>query len=345
MLDGFWYIAAESRLVRPGRLTATVLANQAIVLVRTRSGTVQALEDRCAHRGVPLSSGRLDGESIQCPYHGWRFSTSGACLEAPVLGAGAAPKSACVRSYPVQEQDGWVWIYIGNERCPIPVVPPPAFPVPADGSAVSLLRMSMPVKSRMEFAVDNFIDPAHVPFVHAGIFRQRKARRLKEKEFIRLPQGFRTVSTNVLLPNTIVFRAVTPTLAPAKTTVDFLMPGIHLETFEVGTRWGAIMVVVTPLTEHSTRLDFTMGWNFLRGVFPLVWLARLIGGIVLRQDRRIIELQEQGHRRKNTMNLSLDSDRLAVWYRQLQKYHLDQLAGVSNLQHPVPEKVTLRWVT
>jgi hypothetical protein len=138
---------------------------------------------------------------------------------------------------------------------------------------------------------------------------------------------------------------VTPTLAPAKTTVDFLMPGIHLETFEVGARWGAIMVVVTPLTEHSTRLDFTMGWNFLRGVFPLVWLARLIGGIVLRQDRRIIELQEQGHRHRNTMNLSLDSDRLAVWYRQLQKYHLDQLAGLSNLQHPVPEKVTLRWVT
>ncbi|MDP3089845.1 MAG: hypothetical protein Q8N04_04165 [Nitrospira sp.] len=105
------------------------------------------------------------------------------------------------------------------------------------------------------------------------------------------------------------------------------------------------MVVITPLTEHSTRLDFTMGWNFLRGVFPLVWLARLIGGIVLRQDRCIIELQEQGHCHKSAMNLSLESDRLAVWYRQLQKYHLDKSAGVPNPQHPVPEKVTLRWVT
>ncbi len=125
MLDGFWCIAAESRLVRPGRLTAAATANQAIVLVCNRSGAVPALENRCSHRGVPLSSGRLDGESIQCPYHGWRFSTSGACLEAPVLAAGAAPKSACVRSYPVQEQDGRVWIYMGNERCPIPAVPPP----------------------------------------------------------------------------------------------------------------------------------------------------------------------------------------------------------------------------
>lgn len=58
MLAGFWYIAAESRLVRPGHLTATALANQAIVLVRNRSGTVQALEDRCSHRGVLLSAGR-----------------------------------------------------------------------------------------------------------------------------------------------------------------------------------------------------------------------------------------------------------------------------------------------
>ncbi len=108
MLDGFWYIAAESRLVRPSRLTAAVLANQAIVLVRNRSGTVQALEDRCSHRGVPLSSGRLDGESIQCPYHGWRFSTSGACLEAPVLGAGAAPKSAL--QHPVPEKVTLRWV-------------------------------------------------------------------------------------------------------------------------------------------------------------------------------------------------------------------------------------------
>lgn len=101
MLDGFWYIAAESRLVRPERLTATAPANQGIVLVRNRPGPVQVLEDRCSHRGVPLSSGRLDGESIQCPYHRWRFSTSGACLEAPVLGAGAAPKSAL--QHPVPE--------------------------------------------------------------------------------------------------------------------------------------------------------------------------------------------------------------------------------------------------
>ena len=344
MLEGFWYIAGETRCLKAGRPISATLLNQPLVLFRDRSRTVHALEDRCAHRGVPLSAGWQEGNSIRCRYHGWRFSSCGDCVEVPALADGILPKSS-VRSFPVHEQDGWMWVYFGTDRCPKPANPPPMFPVPNDRSRVSLLRMSLPVKARMDLAVDNFIDAAHVPFVHHGLFRQRHAPKLKEKDYTRLAQGFRTVSEDVHLPNTIVFRVLNPALAPARTTVDFLMPGIHTETFEIGARWGAIMVVITPLTDKTSRLDFTMGWNFLRGWFPLVWLARLLAGKALRQDRKIIELQERGHAHKATMNLSLDSDQLAVWYRRLQKYHLDQQAGRPNLIHPVPERTTLRWVT
>ncbi|MGH7165443.1 MAG: hypothetical protein ACREIS_07975, partial [Nitrospiraceae bacterium] len=181
--------------------------------------------------------------------------------------------------------------------------------------------------------------------VHHRLFRQRHVPRKKEKEFTRLPEGFRTVSSNVLLPDTIVFRVLNPRLTPARTTVDFLMPGIHVETFEVGARGGAIMVVVTTIAKEVTRLDFTMGWNFLHWAFPLVWLARVLAGTALRQDRGIVELQELGHRHKTTMNLGLESDTPSVWYRRLQKYHADQLAGLPNPTHPVPERTTLRWIT
>ncbi len=344
MLEGFWYIAADSCRIRAGYPTQATLLNQPIVLLRDQSHRVHALEDHCAHRGVPLSAGWQEGDSIRCRYHGWRYALSGTCLEVPSLGNEAKPRLPRVRSFPVQEQDGWVWVFIGNARCPHPSVPPPTFPVPSDGSPLAVLRMSLPVKARMEFAVDNFIDPAHVPFVHHGIFRQRHVPRVKEKEFTRLAQGFRTVSTNVSLPNTIVFRVLNPRLAPAITTVDFLMPGIHLETFEVGTRWGAIMVVVTPLTENVTRLDFTMGWNFLRWAFPLGWFAQIIARKALQQDKAIIELQEQGNLHTTTMNLILEADTPAFWYRQLRRYHLDQLADTP-CTHPVPEKTTLRWTT
>ncbi len=347
MLEGYWYVAAQSHRVKFGSPTAAVLLERPLVLVRDESGTVHALEDHCAHRGVPLSAGWQEGDSIRCRYHGWRYNFSGACVEVPVLGKGssAAAKSPCVQSFRVQEQDGWVWVYASHERFPKPSTPPPKFPAPSVPSRVSLLRMSLPVKARMDLAVDNFIDPAHVPYVHHGLFRQRHVPREKEKEFTRLPEGFRTVSNNVHLPNTIVFRVLNPRLTPARTTIDFLMPGIHVETFEVGTRWGAIMVVVTPIAERAARLDFTMGWNFLHWAFPLVWLARIIAQKALKQDRAIVELQELGHRHSTAMSLSLDSDTMAVWYRRLQKYHADQLAGAPNLTHPVPERTTLRWIT
>jgi phenylpropionate dioxygenase-like ring-hydroxylating dioxygenase large terminal subunit len=210
---------------------------------------------------------------------------------------------------------------------------------------MSTARVSVSVKVRIDLAVDSLVDPAHVPFVHNKFFRERHVTRMKEKHFTRLPLGFRTVSDNIQLPNTIVFRALTPGLSRAKTTVDFLLPGVHLETLEVGKRLGSIMLIATPLTKETTRFDITIGWNFFQWAFPFVWLVRRVAETTLNQDRKILELQEQGHRHKTTMNLSTESDTLAVWYRQLRKFHLDQLAGLPNVSHPLPEKVTVRWTT
>ena len=344
MLEGFWYIAADSRHIRAGRPTAVTLLNRPIVLLRDQSSqAVHALEDRCAHRGVPLSVGWQERDSIRCRYHGWRYSLSGTCLEVPSLANGTKPELPCVRSFPAQEQDGWVWVYIGSDRCPLATSPPPQ--LPSDGSVMLTARVSVSVKVRIDLAVDSLVDPAHVPFVHNKFFRERHVSKMKEKHFTRLPLGFRTVSENIRLPNTFIFRALTPRLARARTTVDFLLPGIHLETLEVGKRVGSIMLIATPLTTETTRLDITVGWNFLKWAVPFVWLVRLVAKTTLSQDREILELQEQGHRHKTTMNFSLESDTLAVWYRQLRKFHLDQLAGLPNLSHPLPEKTTLRWTT
>ena len=104
------------------------------------------------------------------------------------------------------------------------------------------------------------------------------------------------------------------------------------------------MLIATPLTDGRSRFDICVGWNFLRGL-PVGWPVRRTLRTILGQDREVLELQEQGFGQKGSMLLSLESDRPAVWYRQLKKYRLDQLAGVPNLQHPIPEKVTLRWIT
>lgn len=346
MLKGFWYIATESAKVQVGRPYAAVLCTQPLVLFRDRRGLVHALEDRCPHKGVPLSSARQEGDSLRCPFHGWRFIASGECIEVPAIGNVAHPSltSACVKIFPAEERDGWVWVYMGNDRCPEPPSPPPSLPVPTDGSPMVSVRRSAEAKVRWDFAVDSLMDPAHVPFVHNNYFRRREAARKKEKVFTRLALGFRTISQNVLLPDTFIFRALSPGLGSATTTVDFVLPGIHSERWEIGKRFASVMLVATPLTDERSRFDISVGWNFLRGL-PVGWLVRRTLTSILGQDREVLELQEQGFGRQGRMLLNLESDTLAVWYRQLKKHHCDTLAGAHNPQHPVPEKVTLCWIT
>lgn len=98
-----WYPVAWSRELKAGKSFATGFAGEPIVLVRPLDGPVFALEDRCAHRQVPLSKGVVDGCSIRCCYHGWRYDNSGRCIDVPYLGKGKLPNG--VRSYPCFERD------------------------------------------------------------------------------------------------------------------------------------------------------------------------------------------------------------------------------------------------
>jgi phenylpropionate dioxygenase-like ring-hydroxylating dioxygenase large terminal subunit len=200
------------------------------------------------------------------------------------------------------------------------------------------------VNARWDFAVDSLADPAHVPFVHHRYFRQRRAPQPKTKDFTRLPLGFRTVSRNVLLPDTFIFRFLSPKLGVATTTVDFVLPGIHFEKWEVGNRFASVMLIATPLTATRSRLDISVGWNFLHWV-PARWFVRRTLRTTLSQDKEILELQERGFGAKGRMLLNQESDQPVVWFRQLRKYHQERLAGATNLTHPVPEQTTLHWTT
>lgn len=107
-----WYVVARSTEVKTKPL-GVVLWNQAIVLYRDDRGKIQALEDRCPHRQVKLSHGRLTGNQLECTYHGWRFDTGGECVFVPYLAANQKLPTCKLRSYPVQERDGFIWLFPG----------------------------------------------------------------------------------------------------------------------------------------------------------------------------------------------------------------------------------------
>src|SRR5580692_12383800 len=98
-----WYVAAWGTEIGEKPMARTLL-EEPVVFYRGSDGQVAALEDRCCHRGMPLSRGKVFGNSIRCDYHGMVFDGGGSCVEIP--GQPLIPKSARVRSFPVAERDG-----------------------------------------------------------------------------------------------------------------------------------------------------------------------------------------------------------------------------------------------
>ncbi len=87
----YWYPLAWSSALKRGKTLACRFAGEPVVLYRGQSGTVHALEDRCAHRQVPLSMGIVEGESLKCGYHGWTYDCGGHCVNIPYWDANGFP--------------------------------------------------------------------------------------------------------------------------------------------------------------------------------------------------------------------------------------------------------------
>ena len=109
-----WYPVAWATDLKSRGTLAVRFAGEPIVVVRTEAGRLYALEDRCAHRQVPLSQGVVDGERLRCNYHGWTYDCAGACVDVPYIGRGEARASNGVRSYPVCEADGLLFVFPGD---------------------------------------------------------------------------------------------------------------------------------------------------------------------------------------------------------------------------------------
>ena len=116
------YRGAGARGRGRGRARGSRFGGVPIVVVRAPDGGVFALEDRCAHRQVPLSKGLVAGNAIRCGYHGWTYDRTGACVDVPYLGKDHLPNG--VRPYPCQEQDGLIFVFPGDPALATRPLPP-----------------------------------------------------------------------------------------------------------------------------------------------------------------------------------------------------------------------------
>ncbi len=123
----YWYPAGWADQLKPSQVMPMVIWQQAIAIYRDEQGQLHALEDACPHRGVALHKGAVHGQHLACPYHGWEFDGSGACVHIPYLPKEQKLPCAQARSYPVQERYGLIWVFPGDpalaEIQPLPDAP------------------------------------------------------------------------------------------------------------------------------------------------------------------------------------------------------------------------------
>lgn len=161
-----WWVAAFADEVGRTPL-ARWLLDTPVVLYRGETGAVIALEDRCPHRQAPLSSGKVQGDAIECGYHGFQFGANGRCLRVPSM---ANPPPIRVETYPVREEGPLIWIYLGDKDCLDSVPPPPVFPWMADAD-YAIRKGTMEIAANYLLLKENVLDLTHLGYVHASSFQ------------------------------------------------------------------------------------------------------------------------------------------------------------------------------
>ena len=229
LLRRYWQPAALTEELSPERpVVAVRLFGEDLVLFRDEEGRYGLLDHRCCHRGADLCFGRLEDGGLRCPFHGWLFDVTGACLEQPAEPPGSRfHEKVRQRAYPCRERNGVVFTYMGPGE-------PPAFP--DFDCFLAPEPFTFAFKGHVDCnwlqALEVGIDPAHASFLHR-FFEDEAADSAYGKQF-------RGEAADTAMPVTRVLR-------------EHDCPRLEVE----GTDYGLRVIALRDLDDASTHVRVT----------------------------------------------------------------------------------------
>lgn len=159
-----WYALVASSALGPGDVRSAIAAQHELVVYRGADGLAHTVDAHCPHMGAHLGGGEVQGETIACPYHGWRFAGDGQCVEIP-YSSSRIPSRACVRSYPTREVGGMVlfWFHAGGAD---PTYEVPDVDESADPAYTDAYVYEGELVASLQEMAENNVDYTHFHFVH-----------------------------------------------------------------------------------------------------------------------------------------------------------------------------------
>lgn len=325
-----WYVAALSGGIGHALAPKTILGKR-VVIYRTSTGEVSALDDRCAHRSFPLSAGKLDGDTIVCGYHGFRYNASGDVIEVPSQGGAKCPKGIGVRRYAILERGPLLWIWMGDGEADDSKLPAQAW---MESPKWQYSVGYMPFHGNYVSLHENLLDLTHLSYLHAGTFgtpdyaRAPFDNEVGEDRFAVVRRAVPTQlprlwaqATNLVDTKTAARIARSAFLTPALhlTSVDFyestLPPGTRPE-YHIN-----VAHLLTPETQGSTHYFFVIGRDFGRGDNTLQGFIHNNLIEAFREDKAALEKLEGvlASRGRDFLEISVASDAASVAMRRYLK--------------------------
>jgi len=292
------------------------------VLVRLPDGggetNLAAFVDRCPHRLAPLSAGRVDGPALRCGYHGWCFDAAGTCTEIPALGTEKVPPRArAVVPAALREQHGLVFL------APEPPVTE-LLDVPEAADAAFAHGTLEPARARVGagLMIDNFLDMAHFPFVHAATIGTTEALEVPELEITRDGLGM-TVHSRHWFPNhedPAVATGERELLQERILTYEYRAPflaSLRIDYVQAGGT-NVVTLFVQPEDDESSRLYATIHRDDLAGDGDRMPAMVAYEARILDED---LALQEQYRDRRFPLDLTeevhIRADRATIELRRI----------------------------
>ncbi len=279
-----WFVIARSAKVGATPIAAFALGRP-FALVRDPALGVLAFEDRCPHRGAPLSLGRLGPQGLTCRYHGWTFGADGRCRSMSGASSPQPDMDIRVPVFPVRERDGLIWISAKDSN-PLPLR---ALELdPAARRYIGQFNWRAPVLEAQE----NFLDALHTPFIHPGIVRNDSQRTTVKVVLERTADGFVVDYSGQPRQTGWLYRLFESPRESERAYFSGLSMAQLEYRYQSGwTLW--ISLYFTPETATSTHVFATL---HVTGRFAPTWLMRLLVSPLLRrvgrQDQAILERQE-----------------------------------------------------
>lgn len=297
-----WYPLAWSEDVAPGKAVARRFAGEPIVLFRGKGGRVFALEDRCAHRQVPLSLGVVEGDTLRCGYHGWAYANGGKCIDVPYLGREKLPNG--VRAYPVHEVDGLIFIFPGDASL-AEARAPASLGSKANG-AYKTRQLNREVACHYTFMHENLFDMNH-QFLHRSLMGTIKATclgRRSGEDWCEVDYTFTRTAGSQSLGEAAILNVMRKPEEGVDADLMTIRTGYPYQNLKVWVNGGDPVLDVwlgyTPL-DADQRTNRTFGYLSVKkpkipGLIHAAWpfITWFTEGIFT-QDKHIVEQEQKAH--------------------------------------------------